>query len=133
KDLEEQLAALRNEAKSVPDRLAEFLELAGDAYLQYKLGLAEEKRDLLKIVTSNRQVAPKKVELTLAQPFCEVANRFQNSNGAPYRDIPRTWDRLLQKLWTWFKANPQSALTTNPKTCDNDSSSYRQIKECRLA
>src|SRR5439155_5432907 len=54
KDLEEQVAALRNEAKSVPDRLAEFLELAGDAYFQYKLGLTEEKRDLLKIVTSNR-------------------------------------------------------------------------------
>jgi hypothetical protein len=49
KGLEEKLASLKNEAKSVPDRLAEFLELAGDAYLQYKLGLPEEKRDLLKL------------------------------------------------------------------------------------
>ena len=130
KGLEEKLAALRNEAKSVPDRLAEFLELAGDAYLQYKVGLAEEKRDLLKIVTSNRQVAPKKVELTLAQPFCEVANRFQNSNGAPYRDIPRTWDKLIQKLWDWFKSNPTAPIQPRPNLSCNDSNRNEDNKTC---
>jgi DNA invertase Pin-like site-specific DNA recombinase len=85
KGLEEKLAALTNEAKSVPDRLVEFLELAGDAYLQYKLGLPEEKRDLLTIATSNREVSAKNVDVTLAQPFCEVANRFEISNSAPER------------------------------------------------
>jgi hypothetical protein len=29
-------------------------------------------------------------------PFREIANRHQNSNGAPYRDVPRTLDHLLQ-------------------------------------
>lgn len=106
KDLEEKLAALKNEVKSVPDRLAEFLELAGDAYLSYKLGIPEEKRDLLKIVTSNRRVNGKNIDITLAQPFSEVANRFKTSNGAPYRDIPRTWDRLIRNLWKWFEAHP---------------------------
>lgn len=24
----------------------------------------------------------------------------------PYQDIPRTWDRLLPKLWNWGVANP---------------------------
>lgn len=105
KDLEEKLAQLKENSRSVPDRLSEFLELAGSAYLSYKIGLSEEKRDLLKIVTSNRQVCKKSVDLRLSIPFDEVANRFQNSNGAPYRDIPRTWDRLIQKLAAFFKAN----------------------------
>jgi len=106
KELEEQLAHLKDEARSVPERLREFLELAGSAYLQYKLGLPEEKRDLLRIVTSNRQVAARKVELTLTEPFQTVANRFENSNGVPYRDRPRTLDDLVKKLWDWFKVNP---------------------------
>ena len=112
KDLEERVAALRDGGRSIPDRLAEFLELAGSAYLQYKLGLPEEKRDLLRIVTSNRQVAARKVELTLAEPFQTVANRFENSNGAPYRERPRTLDNLVQNLWAWFKENPTGRLAS---------------------
>jgi DNA invertase Pin-like site-specific DNA recombinase len=106
KELEEQLAHLKDEARLVPDRLREFLELAGSAYLQYKLGLPEEKRDLLKIVTSNRLVAARNVELTLSLPFNEIANRFQNSNGPPYRDTPRTGDKLnnlLERLHQYFE------------------------------
>ena len=83
KDLEERLAELRENLRSVPDRLAEFLEPAGSAYLSYKMGLPEKKRDLLKIVTSNREVYARNVSLRLSLPFNEVANRFQNSNGAP--------------------------------------------------
>jgi hypothetical protein len=82
------------------------LELAGSAYLSYKMGFPEEKRDLLKIVTSNRQVSAKNADLKLAIPFNEVANRFQISNSAPYWDIPRTWDRLIKKLVNFFKNNP---------------------------
>lgn len=106
KDLEEKLAQLKENSRSIPDQLAEFLELAGSAYLKYKMGLPEEKRDLLKIVTSNREVYGKNVDLRLSLPFSEVANRFQNTNGAPYRDIPRTWDRLIRKLVKFFKNNP---------------------------
>src|SRR5204862_272434 len=75
KDLEESLAALKNAGRSLPDRLEEFLELAGSLYLQYKIGLPEEKRDLLKIVTSNRHVEGKNLAITMSFPFCEVANR----------------------------------------------------------
>jgi hypothetical protein len=107
KDLEEKLAQLKENSRSVPDQLSEFLELAGRAYLGYKMGLPEEKRDLLKILTSNREVFGKSVDLRLSIPFDEVANRFQNSNSAPYRDIPRTWDRLIDKLIHFFKNNPR--------------------------
>ncbi|MDA2924536.1 recombinase family protein [Acidobacteria bacterium AH-259-L09] len=98
KSLEETLEDLVNGSRKVPDRLAEFLELAGSAYLKYKMGLPEEKRDLVRIVTSNRLLVDKSVVVKLAPPFSEVANRFQNSNGAPQRDIPRTWDRLIPIL-----------------------------------
>lgn len=103
KDLEEKLAGLRNGSQSVPDELAQFLELLKSAYLQYEMGLPDEKRDLLKILTSNRLVDGKNVEFELALPFNEVANRFEDSNTPPYRDTPRTLDRLFLKLVKVFK------------------------------
>ena len=106
KDLEEKITHLKENSRSIPDRLTEFLELAGSAYLSYKMGIPEEKRDLLRIVTSNREADGKNLDLRLSLPFDEVANRFQNSYGGPYRDIPRTWDVLLPKLLTFFKTNP---------------------------
>lgn len=111
KDLEEKLAELKGNGGSIPDRLAEFLELAGSAYSSYKMGLPEEKRDFLKIITSNLGVYGKNVDLKLSLPFSEVANRFQNSNSAPYRDIPRTWDGLIKKLIKFFKENPAVRIT----------------------
>lgn len=104
KDLEESLATIDAKGRSVPDRLSEFLELAKSAYLQYKLGLPEEKRDLLRIVTSNRWVEHKTPMFTLSGPFREAAMRSQNSNGGPSCDIGRTLDSLLSRLVEWFSA-----------------------------
>jgi len=106
KDLEERLGELEVNSQSVPNRLTEFIELAGNAYLSYKLMQPEEKRDFLRIVTSNRQVDGKNVIITLSLPFDEVASRFKHTNGRPHRDIPRTWDRLLKKLMEYFKSSP---------------------------
>lgn len=103
KELEEKMAALEANHRSVPDRLAEFLELAGTAYFQYKMALPEEKRDLVEMVTSNCRVNGRNVELMLSLPFSEVANRYDNSNGAPYRDRLRTLDRLLERLIEYFR------------------------------
>jgi DNA invertase Pin-like site-specific DNA recombinase/uncharacterized protein YueI len=102
KQAEESLRELQANGHLIPDRLSEFLELAGSAYFQYKLALPEEKRDLLQIVTSNRWVQQKNVEVTLAPAFREVANRLENSIGSPYRDIPRTLDGLLERLLKHF-------------------------------
>jgi site-specific DNA recombinase len=73
KAFEENLGALADQNQSLPDRLAEFLELAGSAWLSYRMGISEEKRDLLKITTSNRLVDGKNLELTMSFPFSEVA------------------------------------------------------------
>ncbi len=103
KDLEEKLASLRSGSRSVPDELAQFLELLKSAYLQYEMGLLDEKRDLLKILTSNRVVDGKTVEFELALPFREVSNRFEDSNSPPYRAAPRTLERLFSKLVKFFQ------------------------------
>lgn len=96
--LQNNLAEFQGNGPSIPDHLAKFLELAGTASFLYETAISEEKRDLVRIVTSNRRVDGKNVELTLSNPFREVANRSQNTYGAPHQDLPRTWDRLLDVL-----------------------------------
>ena len=93
----EQIAGI-DSGESLPEKLANRLELAGRAYLSYKLGIPEEKRNLLRIVTSNRTVSGKNVILKLNSFFDEVANRFQYACGSPYRDVPRTMDTLILRL-----------------------------------
>jgi site-specific DNA recombinase len=108
KDLEERLTGMNDTNRSVPNLLAEFIELAGSVYLSYEMGFPDEKRDLLKIVTSNREVDRKYVDIRLSLPFSEVAKCHQFSNGDPYRDRPRTLDKMIDKLVDWFEKNPQS-------------------------
>jgi len=121
KDMEEKMDQLKTGMLSIPDRLAEFLELAGSAYLSYKMGFSEEKRDLMKILTSNREVDGKNVDLRLAIPFEGVANRYKYSNGVPQPDIPRTLDTLLHNLTEHFK--------TQPSPGDPDDSADRRRKK----
>jgi len=92
--------------QSIPERLERFLELAGSVNIRYKLGNVEEKREMLKIVTSNRLIEGKKLDFTLSLPFLEVANRHENTNGTPSRKIPRTLDNLLEMLFVYFNLNP---------------------------
>jgi len=108
----EKLAELRNTPTKGAERLSEFLELARTAYIQFKLRNGEEKRELVRMVTSNRSADGKKLDFRLSRGFVLVANRFQSTNSGPYRDIPRSrgnvplteedlseiWDRLLPKL-----------------------------------
>lgn len=106
KDLEAKMAAFAQNTQTIPDQVQEFLELAGSVYLSHQMGIPEEKRELVKITTSNWEVDGKNVEFRLSFPFCELADRFQNTNGDPQRDIPRTWDRLLRILADHFGKHP---------------------------
>jgi site-specific DNA recombinase len=96
--LEQRLAEWKAGKHDLAEDLHSFLERADGVYLAYKLGLPEEKRDLLDSVTSNRVVSGKTPEIILALPFREVANRFECSDGGPRRSIPRTWKTLLKRL-----------------------------------
>ena len=130
KQVEEQLAT---PAEPIPARLSRFLELAGDANLLYKSGLAEEKRDFIKIVTSNRAVSVKNVEITLAAPFDQVANRNKITYGTPHRGTPRTLDALLKKLAMWCKANPDASTNEDGDLWDKDRLGRGDLKKGDLA
>src|SRR6266516_990378 len=95
KTVEENLANLTSNENQGPERLEKFLELAGNVSLSHELASNEEKREMVQILTSNRQVDGKNLELRPSVPFQEVANRFKNSSCGLERDIPRIWDRLL--------------------------------------
>ena len=90
------------------DRLAEILELVKSAYVSYEMGLPEEKRELVEIITSNRVLTGKQLEASLKIPFEEVAERFRNSNGGPRRAIHRTWNGILDYLVKWLALNPEA-------------------------
>lgn len=83
---------------ALPDRLAEVVELAGSAYLAYRFAVDEEKRDLIKKLSSNRTLTGKSLAMTLNSPFDLIANRFSVSGGRPSRTTGRTWDSLFPKL-----------------------------------
>lgn len=103
KALEEKQNDLRTNSVAIPDRVADFLELAGKAYVSYKMGMDEEKRDLLKVVTSNRLIERKNVSVELKLPFQMLANRHSVSFGAPRPDRLRIrLDQIFTKLCEHF-------------------------------
>ena len=114
--LEDKITELNKNGRNVPNKIREFLELAGNAYSLYKSGFPAEKRELLKTVTSNRCVEAKSVEFSLDLPFNELASRFENTNGSPQRDRLRTFETILQNVWEWFQANPGSRIYPNART-----------------
>lgn len=105
--LEENLASMARHPASLPERLAGFFELADAACSLYKSALPVEKRELVETLTSNRRLDGKSLDIVLAQPFRLIAERQQNTHGVPYRDSIRTFDRLLKKLFRWFKEHPE--------------------------
>lgn len=98
KDAEESLAKSTTGRFRPSEELEHFLERAGGAYSAYKIGNPDEKRELVDSLTSNRLLRGKLLEITLAFPLQEVADRFKSTDGGPRRDIPRTWDRLIKRL-----------------------------------
>jgi len=106
--LEDTLLGRDNKKHQTPDRLAKFLELAGDAYLGYKTGDLAEKREFLRIVTSNRTLTGKSLDISLVPPFRQVAERFLNSNGGAFRNQARTWTKLLATLGKFLDNDPRA-------------------------
>jgi hypothetical protein len=94
KAVEENLLALKN--STGPDRIEKFLEHAEMPRLSHESGFPDEKRQMLKIFTSNRQVDGKNVNLEPSLAFEAVGSRFKNTGCDPRQDIPRIWDALLE-------------------------------------
>jgi site-specific DNA recombinase len=81
--LEDQLAELRSAGFSVAERVAEIIERAQNVCLSYDAGLPAEKRELAKIITSNRGARGKELVIELRNPYQALANRGKELNGDP--------------------------------------------------
>lgn len=81
--LEDKLASLIGSEGSVMESIEKFLELINSAYLTYKTEIHAEKRELVKIMTSNLEVDGKNVMVKLKNPFALVENRLILSYGSP--------------------------------------------------
>ena len=114
KTTEENAAKFREQGHSLVNALDQFLELAGAAWLSYRMAIPQEKRKLLKTVTSNRELAGKNIVIKLSFPFLEVANRHLVSSGGLRRHIPRTWDRLFDILTAAYTGGQLPSLHPEP-------------------
>jgi hypothetical protein len=92
------MANLARNGRATPTKLEQFLELAGKAELSHAIALPEERRDMLKIFTSNRWVEGKNVDFKPSLPFQEIVNRPELTCCDQQQDIPRTWDRIFDTL-----------------------------------
>jgi hypothetical protein len=104
----EKLAELERKDGNGLGRLENFLELARTASLLYKEALPEEKRDLLKKLTSNLKAVAKNVDVELTISAQLIANRRKTVCSALERGVPRTldvpqaWDGILEQLLKHF-------------------------------
>jgi len=92
------LVNLARNGSTTPTTLEKFLEQVAKAELSHNIALPEERRDMVKIFTSNRFVDRKNVDFKPSLPFQEIVNRPQFTYCDLNQDIPRTWDKILDTL-----------------------------------
>jgi len=93
RELEEKLSRDIDE-EQVATRLREFLELASTASLSHEMGTDDEKRELLQILTSNRQVDRENIVVELSFPFCLLMTGDETKLGARSRSSTRSSIKL---------------------------------------
>jgi site-specific DNA recombinase len=100
--LKEQLQHISTDSAEIIQKTEKFLELSKRAYLSYKLGQPEEKREMVKITTSNCTVSHKTVLIKLKLPFEMMINRSRFPVGSPQLATSRTFRVLFEKLIGFF-------------------------------
>ncbi len=100
--LKEEIGGIDEIQRNALTRTEKFLELVNRAYLSYQWGNGEEKRELVKFVTSNFFISGKSVLIKLNIPFEMVAKRSSEPGGGAYRVAPRTLGVLIDKLIKYF-------------------------------
>lgn len=83
--------------------LENYLERIKAASNLHKLTNPLEKRELVKILTSNLTISEEKPAITLITEAEIIAERSSVMSGSPNRGIPRTWDRILPRLLKSFE------------------------------
>lgn len=100
--LKQRLAVLESGTGIALGQLEKFLELVNTASFLYKNALPEEKRDLVKKITSNLQAVEKNIVVELNKPARLIFERAKMSYGSPHKGTTRTWDKLLAQLLEHF-------------------------------
>lgn len=94
-------------AARLQERAEKYLELLQSVQALHSWADDRERRELIAIVTSNRVVDRKNVEVTLSAPFQDMAKARQSANGAPNRGAHRTLGKnLAQILVDWLAQQP---------------------------
>lgn len=98
----ERLRRLEQGGEKMLAQVEKFLELVNSAYESYKLATAEERRELVRMITSNLEVEGKNLIVKLNYPFEIVVDRMKVMVGGPQRDVARTLSALLSQLCEYF-------------------------------
>lgn len=110
KGLETRLHEIQSGAGSLMEQLRNVLELAKSAWLTYKTLPASMKREMLRVLTSNRIVDGKNVLVELREDFAVLAGGLKLMCGAPHRDNARMWDEVLAELQRVLSQHPDMAV-----------------------
>ncbi len=98
KALEERRQEIAGGGQRIMLDISEFLERVDTLPLSYEMATVQEKRDILKTVTSNLTAEGKNVAVKLRSPFQEIAILKLVPTGAPVRGTPRTRAKKIFKL-----------------------------------
>ena len=85
RELDEELGRISSRNDNILDKLSNFLELCISPLKLYDSGIYEEKREILKTITSNLGICGRKVSFTMVSPFRELANRQFFASSGPDR------------------------------------------------
>lgn len=109
KALEEARVQIEEGEQSAAQDMLKYLERVETLPLSYEIGNTDEKREVLKSITSNLTVDRKNVVVELRSPFREIAKRAGVPTGAPVRGKPRTRAmRIFDVLVAHAAARPKS-------------------------
>lgn len=99
----EKLERLTKEGLGIAGQLLKFLEPLKMAYLSYKIGEKEEKREMVETTASNFFVREKIVVIKLKKPFQIICDRKRVPVGSPSLATSRTFDKIFRNLLEYFK------------------------------
>ena len=83
KDFSERLEQLHSISLEIPDEIKNIIEHAETLALTYNKGEIEDKRELVKILTSNRIVDGKKIDFILNKPYSTLSELTNTYNCVP--------------------------------------------------
>lgn len=101
-EMEERLTAMNSGKDVAGERLERYLQIAGDLIAVYTTAPDDAKRGLLELLTSNRNLNVRKLELEPAFSFLDTGQSKSVLSGALTPDVPRNLEGILAQLLSFF-------------------------------